>query len=269
MIQSRRSRATLNVIVILLYIFLLAPIIIVVLAAFNSGEYLRFPPEGFSLRWFGNFINSRSFIRAFSFSLRLAALVTVLSTVIGTLMALYAVRYTRRQLQNVIQLLMLAPLQFPAILTGIALLIYFYALNFATRGSLGLIIGHTLVCLPYTFLMVATVLVGFDRSLEEAARNLGAGPLITFWRVTLPIIKSGIISGAIFAFIVSFDQFPISLLLAGVGTTTLPIQLFDYLRFSFDPTAAAVSTVSIFMTVVAVVATERLVGLESLYFGGR
>jgi putative spermidine/putrescine transport system permease protein len=133
----------------------------------------------------------------------------------------------------------------------------------------GLIIGHTLVCLPYVFLTVSTVLVGFNRSLEEAARNLGAGPWTTFYRVTLPIIKGGMISGGVFAFITSFDQFPISLLLAGVGSTPLPMQLFDYLRFSFDPTAAAVSTISIVMTVVVVLITERLVGLESLYWGGR
>jgi len=133
----------------------------------------------------------------------------------------------------------------------------------------GLVIGHTLVSLPYVFLTVSTVLVGFDRSLEEAARNLGAGPWTTFRRVTLPLIKGGIISGSVFAFIVSFDQFPISLLLASVGSTPLPLQLFDYLRFSFDPTAAAVSTISILMTVVVVLITERLVGLESLYWGGR
>ena len=119
------------------------------------------------------------------------------------------------------------------------------------------------------FLTVSAVLYNFDRSLEEAARSLGAGAFTTFRRVTLPIIKGGVISGAVFAFITSFDQFPISLLLSGVGTTTLPIQVFDYLRFSFDPTAAAVGTVNILITLGVVILTERLVGLESLYWGGR
>jgi putative spermidine/putrescine transport system permease protein len=112
------------------------------------------------------------------------------------------------------------------------------------------------------------VLVGFNRSLEEAARSLGATPWTTFYRITLPILKSGIVSGAVFAFIISFDQFPISLLLAGVGSAPLPVQIFDYLRFSFDPTAAAVSTVTILMTVIGVLITERLVGLDSLYARG-
>lgn len=265
---SRSSRVILNIVVALLYLFLLAPIIIVVIAAFNSGQYLRFPPEGFSLRWFQKFLESEPFVDAFLFSVRLAIIVTVLATVIGTAAALYIVRHSRR-FRAGLQLLMISPLPVPAILTGIALLIFFYAIGLGTRGMIGLVIGHTLVSLPYVFLTVSTVLVGFDRSLEEAARNLGAGPWTTFRRVTLPLIKGGIISGSVFAFIVSFDQFPISLLLASVGSTPLPLQLFDYLRFSFDPTAAAVSTISILMTVVVVLITERLVGLESLYWGGR
>jgi putative spermidine/putrescine transport system permease protein len=168
-----------------------------------------------------------------------------------------------------LRLLIISPLPVPAILTGIALLIFFYATDISTNGFVNLVIGHTVVTIPYVFLTVSTVLVGFDLSLEEAARSLGASPWTTFRRITLPILKSGIVSGAVFAFIISFDQFPISLLLAGVGSTPLPVQLFDYLRFSFDPTAAAVSTVTIVMTVIVVLVTERLVGLESLYTRGK
>lgn len=253
--------------VTLVYCFLLAPIAIVVIAAFNSGEYLRFPPEGFSLRWFVQFANTGPLVRAFEFSLRLAVYATLASTVLGTTAALFVVRHARRW-RDSLRLLLVAPLQFPAILTGIALLIFFYATGLGTRGMRALLVGHTLVCLPYVFLTVSTVLVGFDRSLEEAARSLGAGPLVTFWRITLPLIKGGLISGALFAFITSFDQFPISLLLISVGNTPLPIQLFDYLRFSFNPTVAAVSTVSILLSVIIVVLIERLVGLESVYWGG-
>jgi putative spermidine/putrescine transport system permease protein len=121
------------------------------------------------------------------------------------------------------------------------------------------------VCVPFVFISVTSVLVRFDRALEEASRSLGAGPLTTFRRVTLPLIKGGVVSGAVLSFITSFDQFPISLLLSGVGTSTLPVQLFDYLRFSFDPTAAAASTVSVLITVFAVILTERFVGLGALY----
>jgi putative spermidine/putrescine transport system permease protein len=109
-------------------------------------------------------------------------------------------------------------------------------------------------------------LYNFDSSLEDAARSLGANRLTTFRRITLPIIKPGVISGGLLAFIISFDLFAVSLLLKGVGNSTLPIQLFDYVRFNFDPTAAAVATVSIVITLVMVLVTDRLVGLESLRF---
>lgn len=267
--MTRRGAGTwvLSGVVTLVYLYLLAPIAIVVLSAFNAGDYLRFPPQGFSLRWFVRFAQSESFVQAFWFSLRLAVYATIASTVLGTMASLFIVRYARRA-RDALRLLMVAPLQFPAILTGIALLIFFYATGMGTRGMRPLFIGHTLVALPYVFLTVSTVLVGFNRSLEEAARSLGAGPLVAFRRITLPLIKGGIISGALFAFITSFDQFPISLLLISVGNTTLPIALFDYLRFSFEPTAAAVSTVSVLLSVAIVLLIQRLVGLEAVSWGG-
>ncbi len=263
----RGERVWLNAAVALVYAFLLAPIVIVVLAALNAGAYLRFPPEGLSLRWFVAFAQSRSFTRSLAFSLKLAATATVLSTVLGTMASLWLVRFGGR-LRTTLRILLTAPLAVPGILTGIALLIFFYALGWGKTGFGGLVIGHTLICIPYVFLITSAVLVRFDQSLEEAARNLGASPFATFRRVTLPLIKGGVISGAIFAFVTSYDEFNISLLLSGVGNTPLPIQLFDYLRFSFDPTAAVAGTISIAMAVVVVLLTQRLVGLESLYMGG-
>lgn len=267
-IGLRVGRVAYGTLIALLYAFLLLPVAIVVIASFNAGNYLRFPPQGFSLRWFRHFAETASFTRSFFFSLRLAAIVTVIATTIGTAAALYVAR-TAKRYREFLRVLMIAPLPVPAIITGVALLIFFYAIHVGTHGAFGLVVGHTLICLPYVFLIVGTVLANFDRSLEEAARNLGAGPWTTFRRVTLPIIKGGIISGAVFAFITSYDEFSISLLLGGVGTTPLPIQLFDYLRFSFDPTAAVAGVISIAMALLAVLVTERLVGLESLYYGRR
>jgi putative spermidine/putrescine transport system permease protein len=265
--MSERPSWVFTAVVVLLYAFLLAPIVIIILAAFNAGEYLRFPPQGMSLRWFVKFMQSGPFVRAFWFSLQLAAATTAISTLLGGMAAFYVTRHASR-FRDFLRLAVVSPLQLPAILTGIALLIFFYGIGFGTRGMRALLLGHTLVCIPYVFLTVSTVLTGFDRSLEEAARSLGASPLVTFRRITLPLIKGGVISGALFAFITSFDQFPISLLLVSVGNTTLPLQLFDYLRFSFDPTAAAVSTVSVLMSVGIVVLIHRLVGLESIAWGG-
>lgn len=265
--MRRRSDLLLTAMVGLIYVFLIAPIAIVILSAFNAGDFLRFPPQGLSLRWFVRAAQLEPFVRSFVFSLRLATLVTLASTVLGTMAALYVVRHAGR-LRDLLRMAIVAPLQFPAILTGIALLIFFLATGIGTHGMRALFIGHTLVALPYVFLTVAAVLVGFDRSLEEAARSLGAGPVVAFWRVTLPLIKGGVISGALFAFITSFDQFAISLLLVSVGNTTLPLQLYDYLRWSFDPAAAAVSTVSVLMSVAIVVLIDRLVGLQAVTWGG-
>jgi putative spermidine/putrescine transport system permease protein len=252
---------------VLLYVFLIAPIVIVVMASLNAGRFLVFPPEGLSLQWYAKFLESGPFVRSFLFSLRLAAVVTLIATMIGTAAALYVVRHARHS--GGLRMLLVAPLQLPGIMTALALLIFYYGIGLGGTSYLGLLMGHVVVCTPYAFLTVSAVLYNFDRSLEEAARSLGAGTFTTFRRVTLPIIKGGVISGAVFAFITSFDQFPISLLLSGVGTTTLPIQVFDYLRFSFDPTAAAVGTVNILITLAVVILTERLGGLESLYWGGR
>lgn len=256
----------LSLVVTLIYLFLIVPIVIVILAALNAGNYLAFPPQGISLRWFIRAAETTPFVRSFLFSLKLGAWVTAVSTVLGTMAALYVVRHSRR-FRDALRMAILAPLQFPAILTGIALLIFVLATGLGTRGMRAMFIGHTLVALPYVFLTVSAVLVVFDRSLEEAARSLGAGPLVSFARITLPLIKGGVISGALFAFITSFDQFPISLLLVSVGNTPLPIQLFDYLRFSFDPTAAAVSTVSVLMSVAIVLLVDRLVGLQAVSWG--
>ena len=131
----------------------------------------------------------------------------------------------------------------------------------------GLVVGHILVTLPYVFTNVASSLFNYDASIEQAARSLGATPRTAFRRITLPLIKPGIITGALFAFVISFDLFNMSLLLKGIGMTTLPLQLFDYLRWDFDPTAAAVSTVSIVLTFTVVFWVDRVVGLRSLRFG--
>jgi putative spermidine/putrescine transport system permease protein len=249
------------------YAFLLLPIVVVVLSALNAGAYLRFPPEGLSLRWFAAFLQSRSFTGSLMFSLELAAVVTAVATVLGTMASLWLFRSGTRA-RDLVRVLLISPLAVPGIVTGIALLIFFFALGWRRTGIAGLILGHTLISLPYVFLITSAVLARFDRTLEEAARNLGATPAQSFRRVTLPLIKGGIISGAIFAFVASYDEFNISLLLSGVGTTPLPIQLFDYLRFSFDPTAAAAGTISIVLALAVVLLTQRLVGLESLYLGG-
>jgi putative spermidine/putrescine transport system permease protein len=263
-LRARARRALFLGFVVGAYGFLLLPLIVVVLASFNAGELLTFPPQGFSLRWYAHFFNSAPFMNSLYFSLQLAATAMTASTVLGTAAALYVVRFAGKW-RDRLRLLIVAPMLLPEILTAMALLFFFYSIGLGkTVGAL--VVGHVLITLPFVFLAVSSVLYNFDTSLEEAARSLGANKFTTFRRITLPIIKPGVISGGLLAFIVSFDLFAVSLLLKGIGKETLPIQLFDYVTWDFDPTAAAVSTVSIAVTLITILLMEKIVGLRSLRF---
>ncbi|MDB6002152.1 MAG: potI [Rhizobacter sp.] len=248
------------------YAFLMLPIVIIALMSLSAGEVLAFPPQGISLRWFVAIFHNEAFVRAMGISLALAAVATVLSCLIGVSAALYVVRHASR-LREALRMLLMLPLMLPEILTAIALLFFLYATGIGTKTVFGLVVGHVLVTLPYVFTNVASALYNQDASLEQAARSLGATPWRAFHRVTLPLIKPGLITGAMFAFVISFDLFNMSLLLKGIGMTTLPLQLFDYLRYDFDPAAAAVSTLSVVLTLAVVIAVDRMVGLRSLRFG--
>ncbi len=253
------------VIVAAIYVFLMFPILLVVVLSFNSGEFLAFPPEGVSLRWFGALFSNQRFLDALIYSLRLASIAMAVNAIIGTLAAIYVSRFAGRW-RDRLRTFMTSPLLIPEILTAIALLFYFYGLGIGTDYSLAIQIGHIVITFPYMFLNVSTALFNFDRSQEEAARSLGAGPWMTFRRVTLPTIKPGLITGSLFAFVISFDVFNISLLLKALGKNTMPLELFDYLRFNFDPTAAAIASLSIFITFGAILIVDRTVGLRSLRF---
>lgn len=242
-------------------IFLLAPIAIVFVFALNPTPYIQFPPVGASLRWFEKFFASREFMNALWLSLQVAALTTVAATVIGAMAALALARGSLPG-ARVMTAVVLSPLMLPAVLTGLALF-QAYVLMDVGRPLWGLVAGHTLVTIPYVVRTTLAVLHNFDLRLEEAARNLGASPLRTFFEVTLPLIKPGVLAGAIFAFIVSFDQFPVSLFLVGPGQETLPITLFNYLKFDLDGTIGAASVVSILLAFLVVIGLDRTVGLRS------
>lgn len=241
--------------------FLLAPIAIVIVFALNPTPYIAFPPEGVSLRWFEKFFNSDDFMNSFWLSLRVAVVVLVLSVLIG---ASCALALTRGGLPgaSVLTAFFMSPLMLPAILTGLALF-QAYMLSGVGRPVWGLVMGHTLVAVPYVLRTTLAVLHNFDRRLEEAAAVLGASPVRVFFEVTLPLIRPGVIAGGIFAFIVSFDQFPISLFLVMPKGETLPVVLFNYMKFDLDGAIAAASMVSIIMALAVVLVLEKLIGLKA------
>ncbi|WP_315718883.1 MULTISPECIES: ABC transporter permease [unclassified Bradyrhizobium] len=242
-------------------IFLLAPIAIVIVFALNPTPFIQFPPVGVSLRWFEKFFASRDFMHALLFSIEVAAMTTVAATVLGASAAL-AIARGNLPGSRLIVATMLSPLMLPAILTGLALF-QSYVLLDVGRPTWGLVAGHTLVTIPYVVRTTLAVLHNFDVRLEEAAQNLGASPTRTFFEVTLPLVKPGVMAGGIFAFIVSFDQFPVSLFLVAPGGETLPVTLFNYLKFDLDGTIGAASVVSILLAFIVVIALDRTVGLRS------
>jgi putative spermidine/putrescine transport system permease protein len=247
----------------LVYAFVMAPIVVVVLASFTAAEYTSFPPHGLSLRWYLEIADNPEFIESFRVSAVVAVITGILATVLGTLAALVLVR-ERFPGRDAVNAFFLSPLMLPAVILGIALL-QFYTRVGITRTPFALVCGHLVITVPYVIRRVAASLDGFDRTLELAAMNLGATPWQAFRRVTLPLIRPGIVAGATFAVIVSFDDVSISLFLAGPHSTTLPVRIFSYIEQTFDPLATAVCSVLILVAAVGVVEIERSIGLEKMF----
>jgi ABC-type spermidine/putrescine transport system permease subunit II len=237
-------RWTLLGIVAAIYLFLLAPLLIVVAVSFDPTDAFRFPPPGVSLRWYVAFFTNDTFMRAFfRVSLVIAVLVSVLATVIGGLAAVGLVRFLTRG-RTIVETLFLTPIVVPEILLGAALFLYYSRLKWETSVA-GLVLGHLVLAIPYVVRTVSAGLVGADRALEEAAMSLGATRVQAFAKVTLPLIRSSLASGAIFAFIVSFSDINLALFVSGPQTVTLPVHIFSQIVWQADPTIAAASTLQI------------------------
>ena len=241
--------------------FLLAPLAVIVIFAVNPTPYISFPPVGVTLRWFEKFFTSPEFMNSLWLSLEVAVAVLALSTTLGAMCALALARGNLPG-ARLLTAFFMSPLMLPAMLTGLSLF-QLYLLAGIGRPVWGLVLGHTLVAVPYVLRTTLAVLHNFDRRIEEAAAVLGAGPFRVFREVTLPLIRPGVVAGGIFAFIVSFDQFPISLFLVLPQHETLPVVLFNYMKFDLDGAIAAASMVSIVMALSVVLVLEKLIGLKA------
>lgn len=257
--MNRLGHLLQNGLVAVAFLLILGPTIVVVLISFSSAETFEFPPPGLSLRWFVEFFAADNMTAAFTFSLRVGLISAVCAATLATLAARFVVRQPGT-LSTVLQSLFTAPLVFPAIILGLALLLFYRTINFG--GVAGLVLAHVLIGVPYSFRLVLASLQSFNLTLEEAAQSLGAGPVRTFFLVTLPIIWPGVLSGALFAFIVSFGELNLALFLTGPGYTTLPIEIFGYLQFPGKQLIiAAASTLQVGLIIVLALIIERSVGL--------
>lgn len=241
-------------------VFVLAPLLVAVSISFSEAPFASFPPQGFTLDWYRQVLADPDFIDAATLSIGLALAVTATSVLLG-LPAALALSRARLPGAAALQGLLLSPLVFPVLITGLALLQFYSATNMQD-ARLNLFFGHTLVTLPYVVRTATASLQLVDASLEEAARTLGAGPWRVFRRVTVPQIAPGVAAGALFAFMVSLDNYPISMWLADARAVPLPVLLFQNMQRVFDPSIAAMASLMILVGAAAVVALEKLVGLR-------
>lgn len=242
--------------------FLLLPIVVVIPVSFTEAPIFAFPPEGFSLQWYARIRNVDGLLGALGLSAQIAALSTAISLLLGTLCAIALVR-GRLPGAEAIATFMVSPLMLPGLVLGIAMLQAMRELGLRDAW-ISLLIAHVVITMPFVMRTVLASLSMFDFAMVDAARTLGCSYPLAIWRVLVPNILPGFVSGALFAFIASFDNYPVSMFLVDVRTKTLPIQLLNYLEISPDPTLAAVSTLLILLTIFVLFLCDRLVGLRRM-----
>jgi putative spermidine/putrescine transport system permease protein len=241
-------------------VFILAPLVVTAAISVGTSPFATFPPRGFTLEWYAKVIADPDFQASLGFSTALAIGATAGALGLGVPAAFALSRFQFRG-RGAVEAALLSPLIFPVLITGVALLQMFATLH-SNNTPLNMLIAHVLVTTPYVVRTVAGSLVLADITLEDAARTLGAGPWRVFRRITVPQIAPGLAAGALFAFMVSFDNFPISLWLADAQHNPMPILVFQRIASVFDPSIAAMSTLMILLSMAIVVVLERVIGLR-------
>jgi putative spermidine/putrescine transport system permease protein len=241
-------------------IFLFMPLILPFALSVSDTPFVTFPPKGFTLEWYGKVLAEPDFTDSFAFSALLSSVAAIGAVLLGTPTAIGLVRLHFPG-RGFVQGLILAPLIFPTLVTGIALLRLFISIG-STNAFLNLVIGHVLVTTPYVVRTVSASLVLVDPGLEEAARTLGAGRFVAFWRITRPQIMPGLIAGGLFAFVTSFDNYAVSMWLFDASHVPLPMMMISLISRMFDPGIAAIAALMILFSLFVVLLLERVAGLR-------
>lgn len=234
------------------YAFLYAPLVVVVAYSFNDSR-LNAEWVGFTLDWYRKLFRNEEMLIAARNSLLIALIASAVSTVLGTMAGFALYRYRTR----VLPVLVLAPIAIPEILMGVSLLIFFVLVGISL-GMVSIILSHIAFCIGFVAIVVRSRLQGMDESLTEAARDLGASPWQAFRLVTLPLIMPGVVAGALMAFTLSIDDFVITFFTSGVGTSTLPLQIYTMVKISVTPEVNAVSTLLMLVTLILILIATRL-----------
>ncbi|ABD56153.1 ABC transporter permease [Jannaschia sp. CCS1] len=257
--MTHRTHPLLIVMTVLVYFFLLGPLVIIFGASVSDTTFLAFPPQGLTLHWFENIWEISAFRRTIVTSFQVAIMGTLLALLIG-IPAAYALNRHRIHLPGWLSTLFILPILVPEIVIGFSLL-RSVNVGLGVPVFASLLIGHTLLVLPYVVRVISAALASFDFSIEEAAISLGSHPVKTFFTIVLPNVRSGVIAAFILAFITSINDVSVSLFLTGPGISTLPIQILAHVEQFFDPTVASVSVLLMMLTIIVMIIVERTLGL--------
>ena len=242
---------------------LVLPIAVIILSSFNAGATPAFPPQGWSLRWFEAFLADEAFVDASISSIKIAAVAAILSLMVGVPSALWVSR-TSGRLGTFMEAFLLSPLMLATIVLGFAILQVIRLAGIPT-SPLAIAVGHSIIGTPYVARLVLASLSGAPADCERAARSLGASPLRAFISVTLPLAKSGVVAGGLFALLISLDDVNIALFLSDVHTTTLPVRTLSYIEQNADPLASAVSTGLVIVVFVLLLIADRIFGIDRMF----
>lgn len=265
---------TFRVICALIFIFLITPILVVMPLSFNAQDFftftpemLRLDPEGYSLKHYRDFFSNAEWQRSLKNSLIIAPIATIISVSLGTLAAI-GLSQSHVPFKGTIMAILISPMIVPLIISATGMFFFYSDLGNWMENTLGLqknfvgyvkvILAHAVLGIPFVIITVTATLVGFDRSLTRAAANMGADPVTTFFRVQMPLILPGVISGGLFAFITSFDEVVVVLFVGSAGQKTLPWQMFTGLREQISPTILAVATILVVISIALLTVVELL-----------
>ncbi len=247
----------------LVFFFLIAPIVVIIPLSFNAQDFftftpemLRLDPEGYSLKHYRDFFSNDSWQSAMWNSLKIAPMATIVSVTFGTLAAI-GLSQPHVPFRRAIMAILISPMIVPLIISAAGM--YFFYSRIGLQGTyFGVVLAHAALGIPFVIITVTATLVGFDRSLTRAAANMGADPVTTFFRVQMPLILPGVISGGLFAFITSFDEVVVVLFVGSAGQKTLPWQMFIGLREQISPTILAVATLLVAISIMLLATVEML-----------
>lgn len=248
----------------LVYVFLLGPLVIVILTSFSETSHVVFPPHGFTLHWYTDALHNAEFTESLLLSIRIACVSALIAVILGTMISLWCWKSTSR-IRGIMETLFLTPIIIPTIISAVAFLQYFVLFQGVFTNYWKLCLTYAVIEMPYVIRTVTANLVGLDVGFEEASLVLGATPIQTLFRVTLPCIRQGVMGGIVFSFVVSFDESVIVMFMKSADSVTFPLRIYSYITESFTPLISAYSALFIVVVGIVIYIIEKKIGLSNLY----